>query len=163
MKLSHLKGVKFLKKPKIQFLNKNSDFVHIVDLEKGLKLYNDILFGEFYCLLRSKNGWCIYLDCIWWQAWRWTLFEVCSEILVYMLKHQIKWHLPFTSLPMANVQESKKKCKKWINWKNYSSAKASSFQIISQKMTIKFNDDDFLCLWNFNLLKKTWKDPKVNR
>ena len=74
--------------------------------EKGLKLYNDILFGEFYCLLRSKNGWCIYLDCIWWQAWRWTLFEVCSEILVYMLKHQIKWHLPFTSLPMANVQES---------------------------------------------------------
>ena len=106
MNLSLLQGVKILKNHKIQFLNKNSDFVHSVDLEKGLKLYNDILFGEFYCLLRSKNGWCIYLDCIWWQAWRWTLFEVCSEILVYMLKHQIKWHLPFTSLPMANVQES---------------------------------------------------------
>ena len=53
-----------------------------------------------------------YLDCIWWQSRRWTLFEVCGEILVYMLEHQIKWHLPFTSLPVANVQESIEEWKK---------------------------------------------------
>ena len=63
---------------------------------------------------RSKNGWCIYLDSILWQAGRWTLFEVWSEILVHMLKHQIKWHLSFSPLTVANVQKSEKPMKTMI-------------------------------------------------
>ena len=53
--------------------------------------------------------WCIYLDSILRQPWWWTLFEVWGEILVHMLKHQIKWHLSFSALAMANVQKSNRK------------------------------------------------------
>ena len=88
----------------------------ILGWHKESKLKKIIILLRMHEKLSRENKnnphcamWCIYLDSILRQPWWWTLFEVWGEILVHMLKHQIKWHLSFSALAMANVQKSNRK------------------------------------------------------
>ena len=47
-----------------------------------------------------------YLDPIWPQPWRRALLEVCGEVLVDALEHEVQGHLPLAAGAVADVKQS---------------------------------------------------------
>ena len=47
-----------------------------------------------------------YLDPIWPQPWRRALLEVCGEVLVDVLEHEVQGHLPLAAGAVADVKQS---------------------------------------------------------